>query len=168
MAAGELRIRHAEAADYPPLVAKVDAWWGGRAMSGMLPRLFFVHFWPTSFVAELDGAVAGFLVGFVSQSDPEVAYVHFVGIDPAMRGAGIGRALYERFCEGVRALGCREVRCVTSPRNAASIAFHRRLGFVPQPGDAELADGTPYARDYDGPGADRVCFRLGLSAQTGA
>src|SRR5688500_10538826 len=139
--ADTLRLRHAEAADYPVVIARVDGWWGGRPMRGMLPRLFFVHFRPTSFVAEIDGRLVGFLVGFVSQSCPEVAYVHFVGVDPAARGAGVGRALYERFFETTYALGCREVQAVTAAGNAASIAFHRRLGFAIVPGDAATAEG---------------------------
>lgn len=57
------------------------------------------------------------------------AYVHFVGIDPAHRGVGLGSALYERFFGKVQSLGCRSVFAVTSPSNTGSIAFHERLGF---------------------------------------
>ena len=51
-------------------------------MVDMLPKLFFVHFRDTSFVAERNGELAGFLVGFLSQSEPDAAYVHFVGGQP--------------------------------------------------------------------------------------
>jgi hypothetical protein len=34
----------------------------------LLPRLFFQHFTDTSLVAERDGQMAGFLIGFLSQS----------------------------------------------------------------------------------------------------
>ena len=163
---GELHIRHAEAADYQNLIERVDDWWGGRTMRAMLPRLFFAHFQPTSFVAERGGVVVGFLCGFVSQTAPETAYVHFVGVDPAERGVGVGQALYARFVVAARALGCREVHAVTAPTNPASIAFHRRLGFEALPGDAATDDGMPYTEGYDGPGEDRVRFRLGLFAQT--
>jgi predicted GNAT superfamily acetyltransferase len=44
-------------------------------MRDMLPRLFFVHFRGTSFVAERDGELVGFLAGFLSQTEPEDAYV---------------------------------------------------------------------------------------------
>ena len=39
-------------------------------MVDMLPKLFFVHFRDTSFVAERNGELSGFLVGFLSQSEP--------------------------------------------------------------------------------------------------
>ena len=156
-----IRVRHAEPSDYPPIVRVLDEWWGRRPMVAMLPRLFFVHFRPTSFVAEEDGELRGFLVGFRSQTRPEQAYVHFIGVDPRARGRGIGRRLYERFGEVARAMGCTEVLAVTSPTNAESVAFHAGLGFEALAGDAE-AGGVPYARDYDGPGEHRVRFRRDL------
>jgi ribosomal protein S18 acetylase RimI-like enzyme len=157
-----IALRHAEPDDYPPIVRVVDALWGGRAMAGMLPRLFFTHFRPTSFAAEDDGRLVGFVAGFVSQTDPRQAYIHFVGVDPACRGHGVGRLLYERFFAAAQAQGCEEVRCVTSPVNRGSIAFHLALGFEPLPGDAEQ-DGVPYATDYDGPGESRIRFRRRLT-----
>jgi ribosomal protein S18 acetylase RimI-like enzyme len=139
-----MEIRHAEPEDYGRVVSVVDDWWGGRAMSAMLPKLFFVHFRDTSFVAEADGELAGFLCGFRSQTYEDEAYVHFVGIDPAHRGAGLGRLLYERFFEAVRPRTV--VRAVTSPVNERSVAFHEALGFAVERVDAE----------YDGRGEARV------------
>jgi len=153
-----ITIRHAEPDDYRPIIAVVDAWWGGRRMAEMLPRLFFVHFRPTSFVAEAEQRVIGFLAGFRSQTHRAQAYIHFVGVDPAQRGSGVGRALYERFFAAARALGCTHVYGVTSPVNRASVAFHAAMGFEVLPGDAESA-GIPYLIDYDGPRESRVQLR---------
>jgi len=154
-------LRHAEPSDYPPLVGVVDAWWGGRHMADMLPKLFFVHFRPTSFVAEARGRVAGFLAGFRSQSFPEQAYIHFVGVDPAFRMAGVARALYQRFFAAARELGCTEAHGVTSPSNTGSLHFHAAMGFDFLPGDA-TKDGVPYTADYDGRGEPRVRLRKRL------
>ncbi|HVW90860.1 MAG TPA: hypothetical protein VHC01_15480, partial [Gaiellaceae bacterium] len=63
------RIRHAEPGDYARVIGVVDDWWGGRRMAPMLPKLFFVHFRDTSFVAEEEGGrIVGFLCGFRSQT----------------------------------------------------------------------------------------------------
>ncbi len=121
-------------------------------MIDMLPRLFFTHFRDTSFVAERDGELAGFLVGFLSQSEPEAAYVHFVGVSPHERGSGLGRDLYERFFAAARANGRRTVSCVTSPANEGSLAFHRAIGF----------ESSPPQAGYDGPGEDRVVLTRAL------
>jgi len=145
----EPTIRHAQPSDYGRVIQHVNAWWGGRDMAPMLPKLFFLHFEGTSFVAEReDGTIAGFLIGFLSQTDEREAYVHFVGIAPEFRGSGLGRQLYERFFEVAREHGRTVARCVTSPANSASVAFHEALGFT--------ADRV--ATDYDGPGEDRVLF----------
>ena len=149
-----LEIRRAHTADYARVIAVLDEWWGGRRMREMLPKLFFVHFSDTSFVAERDGELAGFLVGFLSQSEPDEAYVHFVGVNPNERGTGLGRELYERFFAVARAQGRRRVSCVTSPANTGSLAFHEALGF-------EL--GPPQA-GYDGPGEDRVVLTRSLES----
>ena len=146
-------IRHAEPGDHARVSPHLDAWWGGRAMRAMLPRLFFEHFRDTSFVAEEDGEVVGFLCGFLSQTYPDQAYVHFVGMRPDHRGGGLGRELYQRFFAAARAANRDVVRCVTGPVNKASIAFHRRLGFEIE---AEVAD-------YDGAGEARVLLRKRLS-----
>ena len=115
-------------------------------MRDMLPRLFFVHFRETSFVAEQGGELVGFLCGFLSQTYPEEAYCHFVGVHPAQRGTGLARELYERLFAVARARGRTLVRCVTSPVNEGSLAFHARLGFEVE----------KEVDDYDGAGEPRV------------
>ena len=159
-----VRIRPIRPSDYRTVIAVIDDWWGGRHMADMLPRLFFEHFTDTSFAAERDGELAGFLVGFRSQSRPGEAYIHFVGIHPGERGHGLGRELYERFFEAVRARGCDRVRAVTSPVNRGSIGFHQRMGFDIEPGQAG-PDGIAVAAGYDGDGQDRVRFVKHLGAQ---
>lgn len=156
-----ITIRNADPSDYGPIIAVVDAWWGGRPMADMLPRLFFVHFRATSFVAEARGRVVGFLAGFRSQTHSAQAYIHFVGVDPASRRSGVGRALYERFFDAARQLGCTEVHGVTSPINHTSIRFHVSMGFEVLPA-ADESDGVPYVTNYDGPGESRVRLRKKL------
>lgn len=152
-----MNIRPIGEHDHAPIIAVVDQWWGGRQMAGLLPRLFFAHFQATSFAVEEHGQLIAFLIGFVSQTDPRQAYIHFVGIHPEHRQRGLGSQLYQLFFENVRARGCDSVRCITSPVNTGSVAFHRRMGFQIEKSDRER-DGVPYTADYDGPGQDRVCF----------
>jgi GNAT superfamily N-acetyltransferase len=151
------QIRQLSTADYPSVISVIDQWWGGRQMADKLPRLFFEHFTDTSFAAEQDDKLAGFLAGFISQSRPGEAYIHFVGVDPAQRGGGLGRLLYEAFFQVAGARGCVLVRAVTSPVNRGSVAFHQRMGFRLEPGDGQV-DGIPFSPGYDGHGGDRVRF----------
>ena len=141
-------IRHPEPDDHARVAAVVDDWWGGRRMREMLPRLFFVHFTDTSFVAEDERELVGFLIGFLSQSRSDEAYIHFVGVHPKLRGGGLGRELYERFFAAAGANGRSLVRAVTSPVNEGSILFHRQMGFETE----------RVAENYDGSGEDRMLF----------
>ena len=147
-----LTLRPATPGDYDRIAAVLDQWWG-RPVRRALPRLFLDHFYATSTIAEAEGDLAGFLVGFLSPSQPAAAYIHFVGVHPGCRGTGLARVLYERFLALAAADGRTVVSAVTAPVNAASIAFHAALGFTvsaPVPG-------------YDGPGAVKVCFERRLA-----
>jgi ribosomal protein S18 acetylase RimI-like enzyme len=151
------QIRHTSPSDYNSIVAVVDEWWGGRQMSAMLPKLFFTHFCDTSFVVELNGKIIGFLIGFLSQSNPEEAYIHFVGIHPNFRQQGVGSSLYRQFFQAAEKFDRVRVKCVTSVLNKGSIAYHVRMGFEAEPSEIQ-EDGVPYHLDYDGPGEHRVLF----------
>jgi ribosomal protein S18 acetylase RimI-like enzyme len=157
-----MNIRSINERDHAPIIAVVDQWWGGRQMAGLLPRLFFTHFQDTSFVIEEGDHLIAFLIGFVSQTKPHQAYIHFVGIHPHQRKRGLGKRLYELFFETVRARGCDSVHCITAPINSGSIAFHRRMGFQIEKSDHER-DGVAFSADYDGLGQDRVLFVKMLS-----
>ena len=161
----EIHLRRPAEADHPRLVAVVDEWWGGRQLHDLLPRLWFQHFTGTSWIAETaDGALAGFLVGFVSPDDPHLAYIHMVATNPAIRKQAVGRTMYEAFFADVARRGAREVKAITWAGNTVSIGFHRAMGFrlVDGPGTREIL-GVPAFADYDYPGEDRVVFERALT-----
>ncbi|MGI8311136.1 N-acetyltransferase family protein [Saccharopolyspora hattusasensis] len=167
-------LRQAEETDHPRIVAAIESWWtdsrspaAARELSLLVPRLFLQHFSGTSLVAERGGEMLGFLIGFLSADRPEDAYIHFVGVDPARRRGGLARRLYAEFFDTASSAGRSRVRCITSPANTGSIAFHRRMGFELVPGDTEI-DGIPVHRDYDGRGHDRVCFVREVSPASGS
>ncbi len=153
-----LRVRSIVPSDFELVSSVMDEWWGGRPVRQLLPRIFFEHFTSTSFVVTEGAALVAFLVGFRSQSQPSVAYIHFVGVSPSARGAGTARDLYERFFAKAQQIGCSEVQCITSPVNAGSIEFHRRLGFSILAGNG-AQDGVSVTLNHAGPGQHRVLFR---------
>ncbi|WP_327590379.1 GNAT family N-acetyltransferase [Nonomuraea sp. NBC_00507] len=144
-------LRPATPADYDAVAAVVDEWWD-RPVLASLPRLFLDHFHRTSLIAEGPEGMAGFLVGLLSPSAEDEAYIHFVGVCPAARGGGVARAMYERFFALARAHDRHVVKAITSPVNEASIAFHRRMGFT-------ASEPVP---DYNGPGTRLVTFARGI------
>ena len=121
-------------------------------MLAALPRLFLDCFHRSSLV--IDGAAGpeAFLIGILSPSRPEHAYIHFAGVAPNARHRGLARALYQEFFTLARADGRSMVSAVTAPANSGSIGFHRSMGF-------SVTGPVP---DYDGPGRDFVVFERRL------
>lgn len=150
-------VRTARPDDYDRIVALVDEWWG-RPVSPSLPRLFLDHFWSASLIVEDEHGLAAFLIGFVSPSEPRLAYVHFVGVRPDHRRGGLARRLYENFAGYASAQGCTELVAITAPGNTGSIRFHQSLGFTVS---------EPVA-DYNGPGRPMVAFRCQLDSAASA
>lgn len=153
-----MEIRSVSASDYHVIAPLVNDWWEGRQVIHMLPKLFFDHFSTTSFVAEEEGEIIGFLIGFLSQANMEEAYIHFVGVDPDYRNFSVGTKLYNKFIEVVTRRGNRRrIKCVISPQNHESLSFHTKIGFEMIPGDQEI-NGISIHSNYDGPGQDRIVF----------
>jgi ribosomal protein S18 acetylase RimI-like enzyme len=150
--------RMARPDDYDAIAAVLNDWWG-RPVLQALPRLFLDHFYRTSLVVDgtpsRPGGPCGlraFLIGILSPSEPDHAYIHFVGVSPAARQRGLARQLYAEFFALARGDGRQLVSAVTAPVNGGSIAFHRSLGFTV----------TGPVADYDGPGRDYILFERRL------
>jgi ribosomal protein S18 acetylase RimI-like enzyme len=141
------QIRTADPADYDAIASVLDQWWG-RPVLGSLPRLFLDLFYGSSLVIEGADCLDAFLIGILSPSQADHAYIHFVGVAPHVRRNGYGRLLYEEFFRRARADGRRTVSAITAPVNLRSADFHRALGFTvsgPVPG-------------YNGPEREMLVF----------
>ncbi|MCQ6559404.1 GNAT family N-acetyltransferase [Paenibacillus mendelii] len=162
-----MKIRNMEGSDCGGILAVASAWWGNTYSSDMFSKWYITHFRETCLLAEEGGRMIGFVMGFMSQTNPDETYIRIVMVDPAYRGKGVGRALYEAFAERAVALERSVIRCVTAPWNKESIAFHISLGFIMEPQEQEL-EGIPVCIDYDGRGGGRVLFkkRLGVEQRT--
>jgi GNAT superfamily N-acetyltransferase len=133
----------------------------------MLPKVFFEHFRGSSLLVEHEDRLVAFLIGFFCPDHADEAYVHFAGVAPEWRRAGLGTDLYRRFFALARANGRSVVRAVTAPVNSGSIAFHTALGFALLPGDDEV-DGIPVTSDRGPQGDHLVRFQLSLPPEAGA
>ncbi len=153
--------------DWERVMAVLPAWWDGRDLRALLPRVFFEHFRGTSLLVEHEDRLIAFLVGFFCPDHADEAYVHFAGVAPEWRRAGLASDLYRRFLDMARADGRSVVRAVTAPVNTGSIAFHTALGFTLLPGDDEI-EGVPVTTERGPHGDQRVRFQLLLEPKAGA
>jgi ribosomal protein S18 acetylase RimI-like enzyme len=98
-------------------------------------------------VAEVEGRLAGTGVGTVSGS---VGWVGTIWVDPALRGAGLGRTLTQAVIDGLEADGCRTLVLVAT---AAGLPLYERMGFELQTRyrilEAPGLDPTAVAPDSD-------------------
>ncbi len=154
-----LSLRSAKPADHPRIIAVLKSWWGGRDLTWMLPRLFLNHFGDTSFIIEKEDGLTAFLIGFLSPSQSNEGYIHFIGVHPDYRGMGFGAYLYGRFFNICRQHRRHIVRACSSPVNKASVEFHKQMGFKIIRGDADM-DGMPVTLDYNKPGDAKVLFEI--------
>ncbi|MFQ5914511.1 MAG: GNAT family N-acetyltransferase [Nitrospinota bacterium] len=91
----------------------------------------------TSQVAEVDGAVVGFMLGEIRSGEfgleEPTGWIEVMGIDPAYQGQAIGRKLAEAMFDHFRARGAKSVRTLVSSQSEEIIAFFKALGFTPSP-----------------------------------
>ncbi len=122
-------------------------------------HIFTRFFSETSFIAEDDGA-AGFILGFISQSDPSEAYIHLLCTAPSHRGTGLADELLQTFIDTVKSRGAGKVLLITKPVNQRAIRFYLRNGFRHVESCRMVESGPVRAiADYNGPGEDMVLFR---------
>jgi GNAT superfamily N-acetyltransferase len=157
----DVKIRNAKPSDHENVISVMLAWWGGRDLSSLALKVFFIHFSNTSYVAEIGDDLVGFLVGFLSQSEQNTGYIHLVGVHPNYREVGLGRLLYEKYYEACRSNNRSIVKSCTSPINKLSIKFHSAMGFLIEPGDG-MIDGVPVTMDFLRKDDPKVLFRKEL------
>jgi len=143
-------IRGITKSDFDYIVSVLDRWWGGPSSERAHP-VFFYELGEQALIAEEEGEVVGFLLGFVSPDDPRTAYIHLVGIHPEYRRRGVGKRLYVRFTERVAKEGVEHLKAITTVGNDGSVRFHEALGF-----------GVAVDPDYAGKGRSRVVFTKDL------
>jgi GNAT superfamily N-acetyltransferase len=144
MSCSSLIFRRPIPDDWERVMAVMPAWWDGRDLRAMLPRVFFEHFRGTSLLVEHEDRLVAFLVGFFCADHSDEAYVHFVGVAPEWRRAGLAGDLYRRFAALARTDGRTAVRAVTAPANTGSIAELELYS-----GDARV-EGEPFGTAANG------------------
>ncbi len=103
-----------------------------RKMESMVNRKGLIG---TSFVAEYDGRVIGFIMGNIYIGEfgiPQTtASLDTIGIDPEYAKAGLGTLLLEEFVTNVEAAGVDSIQTLVDWENIALLRFFNRSGFVP-------------------------------------
>lgn len=110
-------------------------------------------------VARKDDELAGAVIAFRSQEDPDDIYIQDVITHPDFRRRGVTSALLDHVRRRGREFGCHRMYLTSEPENTAAHATWMSLGFRNVPGD-RVVDGVSVTADYKGPGKDRAVYEL--------
>ena len=110
-------------------------------------------------VALVEGKVAGAVIAFRSQEDPEDVYVQDVMTHPDHRKQGVARGLISAVHKRAAGWGCTRIYLTSAPENTAAHATWMSFGFVNLPGDYVVA-GVSVRAAFKGPGKDRAVYQL--------
>ncbi|GAB2535397.1 diaminobutyrate acetyltransferase [Nocardia heshunensis] len=80
-------------------------------------------FTDTTRVVEIDGEVAGFVIGYTRPAWPHTLFVWQVAIDHPHRGRGLAVAMLEALLDRCAAQGITQLETTVSPDNPASVAM---------------------------------------------
>ncbi len=156
-----IQIRNATPSDHQNIISVIPDWWGGRDLTNSVPKLLLIHFSPTSFIAEIQSEICGFLIGFFSQTFPDEGYIHFAGVHPVLRKRGLAQRLYQKFFDACLSDSRTIVRACTAPINKVSIDFHQHMGFFIEPGNS-VKNGMPITIGYLNNEDEKVIFKKRL------
>jgi ribosomal protein S18 acetylase RimI-like enzyme len=136
---GAVRVRAAEAADLPAIVA-IDAENTGVAKSGYWKERFawYAKHGPDRFflVAERDGTMVGFVVGEVRAwefGSPPSGWIFAIHVSPSARLHGLGTMLFDEICARFRKAGVQHVRTMLAKDAHLLLSFFRSLGMMGGP-----------------------------------
>lgn len=160
---GPINVRSFREGDYDYVAANIDAWTQSSTVRYFVLRRFVHHFGETCFVAEVDGQIAGFLIGWLSQSAPKEAFINNVVVAPEFRRMDVATALCEHFFRKAKELGRIIVSATIRADNRVSLAFHRELGFKFRTVGASPREDVPVLLGWDGPGQDKVLAEIDLT-----
>ncbi|MFJ6213835.1 GNAT family N-acetyltransferase [Streptomyces sp. NPDC092296] len=134
----DLMIRPAEESDGRPLAELDRRCWSWLSEVGPL-RAADVPFFDERHGPDqyLVAVVAGRVAGYVRvvrptllASNAHVRQIQGLGVDPDLRGRGVGRALVEAACERARSAGARRLTLRVLGHNAPARALYESCGFV--------------------------------------
>ena len=91
----------------------------------------------SSLVAELDGKVIGFIIGYPSRWEygvPEkIGWIDTIGVDPDFQRKGVAKILFTEMAKNLKKVGVVTIYTLVTRRDWMLLKFFNRLGF--QKGD---------------------------------
>lgn len=117
------------------------------------------RFGDTSVVAEHNDKVVGFVAGFKPPRQSDVVFVWQIGVDPSMRGQGLGRRMLDHLIQSNACEGVRYLETTVTPSNEPSERLFRSFARK-NDADVQILSGYTPPLFPDGKEQERL-FRIG-------
>ncbi|MFQ5857108.1 MAG: GNAT family N-acetyltransferase [Anaerolineae bacterium] len=133
----EVRVMRAEDLE---AVVEIDAQVFGRRRPAYYERKMAIALdetqqLVTSLVIEVEGKVAGFIMGEVYLGEfglpAATATIDTIGVDPAYQGRGVGTTLFEEYASHLRKIGVQSITTRVNWNDWGLLRFFEKVGFTP-------------------------------------
>jgi GNAT superfamily N-acetyltransferase len=121
-------VRNAFPGDSLPVASKSKEWADFATEDESIYHTMIEHFRNTCFIAEDRGEIIGYLLGFRSREDPNIAFIRLIQVAPRLRGNGVGRRLFNQYQAAVKSMGCKKIMAIGDPENKNCATFYVAMG----------------------------------------
>jgi diaminobutyrate acetyltransferase len=131
-------------------------------------RILLRHFGDTCLVAESDGVIVGFLLGFRSQTRADLFFIWQIGVSVSARRQGVGAAILRDVENRLSSHEAARIECTIDPENEPSIRLFESQGYVnvaSREGETISIAGHPSVKDFYMPGRHFALYEKRLDAR---
>jgi phosphoribosylamine--glycine ligase len=124
-------------------------------------KIMLRYFSSTCLVADYQGKLVGWQMGFVSQNDPNTYFLWQIGVHPDMQGRGLGGLLLDSIENKVIELGCTRIELTIDPENISSEKLFLKNGYTnisSKVGPTVLVNKRKAVKDYYSPDRHFMVF----------
>lgn len=128
-------------------------------------KIILRYFGDTCFIAEENGRIVGFLLGFFSQKHKKTCFLWQIGVALSHRGKGISSLLLEAVEKKCLDRGIQRIELTVDPENIKSKKFFEKMGFhnaSENEGNILEIGGTIAVKDYYKPGRHFILYEKKL------
>lgn len=163
-----MEIREASVEDYldlHDLVGKIE---GIVQHPTHFYKIMLQYFGNSIIVAVDNDELVGFLLGFVSQTNPEEYFIWQLGVDPQHRGKKIAGKIMKSTIDTARRFGCKKVTATVETTNKPSQGLFESSGFAivtnESLGDVIHEHGKPAIKNYYASGTNQVFYQYNIDS----
>ncbi len=130
-------------------------------------KIMINNFGNSIIIAEESGELTGFLLGFVSQTDPDEFFIWQLGVDPAFRGRKIAKRIMQATIDSAADHKCKRITATVETTNKASQRLFESSGFIIVTNESlgELIEEHDKlaVKDYYASGTNQVFYQLNIT-----